>query len=148
MSLDTRTWVLAGHLIGVILWMGTMFATYWLLRVHAHAPRDAQDKLTAMERSLAMTMDIAATLAIGCGIALIVYPVSWPDGTIFSSPKPGWFHAKLAVVVLGVLPVHGLVRAKLKKFSNGQIVPVPQWAWSLILASICAIVILVIKRPF
>ena len=66
MLLGTKQWILAGHLIGVILWIASMTATYWLLRIHEHAPNDARDRLTAMERSLALTMDIAATLAIGC----------------------------------------------------------------------------------
>jgi uncharacterized membrane protein len=148
MDLGLRTWVLAGHLLGMVLWMGTLFATYWMLRVHAHAPADARDKLTLMERSLALSMDVAATLAIGCGIFLVIYPVEMIDGTIFSLPKPGWFHAKLAIVVLGILPVHGIVRGRIAKFSRGQSPTVPQWPWSLLLASISAIVILVIKRPF
>jgi uncharacterized membrane protein len=62
--------------------------------------------------------------------------------------KQGWFHAKLTVVILGVLPVHGMVRARIKKFSQGIIKPVPQWLWSLLLAAICGIVILVFRRPF
>jgi len=60
-----QQWLLTAHLIGVILWMGCLFAVYWLLRVHAQAPKDVLDRLTLMERSLAMTMDLAATLAIG-----------------------------------------------------------------------------------
>jgi uncharacterized membrane protein len=147
MSLDLKTWVLTGHLLGVILWMGSLFATYWLLRIHSHAPKDVTEQLTLMERSLAMTMDIAATLAIGCGIFLIINPVEY-DTTIFAAPKAGWFHAKLAIVVLGILPVHGMVRAKIKRFQGGKLSPVPQWQWSLLLAAISAIVILVIKRPF
>lgn len=148
MELGTKTWILAGHLIGVILWVASMTATYWLLRIHEHAPKDARDRLTAMERSLALTMDIAATLAIGCGIALIINPVEFQTNIFAVKPTQGWFHAKLAAVVLGILPIHGLIRAKVKKFSNGQTPTVPQWAWSLLLAAICAIVILVIKRPF
>ena len=147
MSLDLKTWVLAAHLLGVFLWTGSMFATYWLLRVHAHAPKDVHEKLTLMERSLAMTMDIAATLAIGGGVFLIIYPVEY-EQSLFATPHQGWFHVKLAVVVLGVLPVHGMIRARIKKFSQGKISPVPDWLWSLLLAAIAAIVILVIKRPF
>ena len=148
MSLDLKQWVLTAHVLGVSLWIGTMFATYWLLRIHAHAPKDAQEKLTLMERSLAMSMDIAATLAIGSGIFLIINPFESDSTTIFGVPHTGWFHVKLTVVVLGILPVHGMIRARIKKFSQGKITPVPQWLWSLLLAAISAIVILVIKRPF
>jgi uncharacterized membrane protein len=148
MSTDTISWVVAAHLIGVILWMGSMFATYWLIRIHAHAPKDVTEQLTLMERSLAMTMDIAAALAIGCGIAMIINPMEPGYSSLFAEPKIGWFHAKLAIVILGILPVHGMIRVRIKRFSQGKISPVPEWLWGLLLAAICAIVILVIKRPF
>jgi uncharacterized membrane protein len=151
MSDPTYAWLLTAHLIAVFLWLGTMFAVYWLLRIHAHAPKDVLDKLTLMERSLAMSMDIAATVAIGCGIAMAVSAApsrpTHPVTSLFAAPGAGWFHIKLAVVVLGVLPVHGMLRAKIKKFSNGQLSPVPQWMWSLLLAAITVIVILVIRGP-
>jgi uncharacterized membrane protein len=141
---DTLLWVLAAHLIGVFLWLGGLFSTYWLLRIHAHAPKDVHEKLTLMERSLALMMDIAATLAIGTGLVMALDRTP----TLFTTPHSGWFHAKLAVVVLGILPVHGIVRARIARYGRGDLKPVPQWAWSLLLAAICAITILVVKRPF
>ena len=145
---ETYPWLLVAHLIAVFLWLGTMFAVYWLLRVHAHAPKDVLDKLTLMERSLAMSMDIAATVAIGCGLVMAFSSGgTHPTGTLFTAPGSGWFHIKLVVVVLGVLPVHGMLRAKIKRFSNGQLSPIPQWMWSLLLAAITVIVILVIRGP-
>ncbi len=139
---DTWMWVLAAHLIGVFLWIGGLFTTYWLLRIHASAPKDVHDKLTLMERSLALMMDIAATLAIGTGLYMAI------SIHLFSMPHSGWFHTELAIVVLGILPVHGIVRGRIAKFSRGQSASVPQWAWSLLLAALCAIVILVVKKPF
>ncbi|MBA3501761.1 MAG: CopD family protein [Myxococcota bacterium] len=132
-------WLLSGHLIGVFLWIGGLFAVYWLLRIHAHSPKEMHEKLTLMERSLALMMDIAAALAIGCGLALAL----GQEPNIFARPKSGWFHIKLTVVVLGILPVHGMIRARIKKFGMGQITPVPQWMWTLLLASITAIAILI-----
>jgi uncharacterized membrane protein len=141
-------WLLTGHLIGVILWLGSLFAVYWLLRVHAQAPKDVLDKLTLMERSLALTMDLAATLAIGAGLAMALSKDgSHPTSNLFAAPGAGWFHIKLTVVALGILPVHGMVRAKVGKFSRGQISNIPQWMWSLLLVAIVAIVILVIRGP-
>jgi uncharacterized membrane protein len=151
MSDPTYTWLLTAHLIGVFLWIGGLFAVYWLLRIHAHAPKDVLDKLTLMERSLALSMDLAAAVAIGCGLAMALVTApgrpSHPTSSLFAAPGAGWFHIKLAVVVLGILPVHGMIRARIKKFSNGQISPIPQWIWSLLLAAIAAIVIMVIKGP-
>jgi uncharacterized membrane protein len=135
-------WLKAGHLIGTFIWVGSMFTVYWLLRLHAHAPKDAHEKLILMERSMAMMMDIAAALAIGCGVALIFYRI---DGrrSLFSEPGVGWFHIKLTVVVLGILSAHGMLRARIKKFSQGKIAPVPQWQWTVLLSSVVAILILV-----
>ena len=134
-------WVLAAHLIGVFLWIGGLMTIYWIQRLHADAPKDVRDRLTAMERSLALTTDIAAAAAIGTGIAMIVHPIN-----LLSLPDMGWLHAKLAVVVLALLPLHGMMRARVKKFSRGEIPAVPQWQWSLLLIALVAIVILVTTR--
>lgn len=143
MSLSTAQWLLAGHLIGLFVWIGGMFTIYWLLRFHAHAPREVHEKLVLSERSLALMMDIASGLAIGCGVGLIFrYPVN-----LLAMKGAGWFHIKLTVVVLGVLPVHGMLRARIKKFSQGKISPVPGWQWSVLLGSITAIVLLVTQGP-
>src|SRR5262245_21797723 len=109
MSAGTYAWLLAGHLIGVVFWIGGLMSVYWLLRFHTHAPKEIHEKLTLMERALALMMDLAASLAIGCGIAMAV------DHKMFSSPMMGWFHIKLTVVVLGILSVHGMVRARVGK---------------------------------
>jgi uncharacterized membrane protein len=137
-------WLLSAHLIGVILWLGCLFAVYWLLRVHAQAPKDVLDKLTLMERSLALTMDLAAALAIGAGLALALLHIGdHPTSTLFTKPGAGWFHFKLLIVVLGILPVHGMVRGKVGKFGRGIISNVPQFMWSLLLIAIVAIIVLV-----
>ncbi|HEX3476191.1 MAG TPA: CopD family protein [Kofleriaceae bacterium] len=137
-------WLLTAHLIGVIFWLGCLFAVYWLLRVHAQAPKDVLDKLTLMERSLALTMDLSAALAIGTGLALAFFHIGdHPTSTLFTKPGAGWFHLKLLIVVLGILPVHGMVRGKIGKFGRGVISNVPQWMWSLLLLAIVAIVVLV-----
>jgi len=142
------SWLLTGHLIGVILWMGSLFAVYWLLRLHAQAPKDVHEKLTLMERSLALTMDLAATLAIGAGLTMaLTRGGTHPTTNLFAAPGAAWFHIKLTLVVLAILPVHGMVRGKIAKFSRGTISSVPQWMWSLLLVAIAAIVFLVIRGP-
>lgn len=141
MSPETYAWVKAGHLIGVFLWIGGMFAVYWMLRFHAQAPKEVHEKLILMERSLALVMDIASGLAIGLGIAMIFGQTP----NFLAQPRHGWFHIKLTVVVLGLLSVHGMLRARLKKFQNGQVTPVPQWQWTLLLVSVMTIFILVTR---
>jgi uncharacterized membrane protein len=132
-----ESWLIIGHLIGVLLWVGGLFSVYWLLRIHEHA-REVHEKLLLMERSIALSMDLAATLAIGCGIALAVRLHAFSQG---------WLHVKLAVVVLGILPVHGIIRARIGKLSRGQQVTVPSWLWSLLLVAITLIVIAVFRGP-
>lgn len=141
-------WLKAAHLIGVFLWIGTLCAVYWLLRFHAQAPKAVHEKLTLMERALALTMDLAATLAIGCGLGMaFMHGGTHPTTSIFGMPGAGWFHIKLTVVVLGVLSTHGIIRARVAKFSRGESPTVPQWVWSLLLVSIVAITILVFRGP-
>jgi len=141
-------WLTTGHLIGVFLWLGGMFAVYWLLRLHAQAPKDVNDKLVLMERSLAMVMDLGATLAIICGLGMAFSKGGdHPTSNLFAAPGAAWFHIKLTVVVLGVLSCHGIIRARVGRFSRGQTPTVPQWIWSLLLVSIVAITILVFRGP-
>lgn len=149
MSASVYSWLLAAHVIGILLWVGGLFSTYWLLRFHAQAPKDVHEKLTLMERSLALAMDLAATLAIVTGLVM-AFSHSWthPNSSLFTAPKSGWFHAKVTLVLIGVLSVHGMVRAKIGKFGRGEVANVPQWMWSLLLVAICGIAILVIRRPF
>lgn len=145
MSFNTAQWLLAGHLIGLFVWIGGMFAVYWIMRFHTHAPKAVHEKLVLAERSLALMMDIGSALAIGCGVAMIFSPKFTPH--LLAMKGQGWFHIKLAVVVLGVLSVHGMLRARIKKFSRGNVSEVPSWQWSVLLASITAIVILVTQGP-
>ncbi|CAN5859863.1 hypothetical protein BH11MYX2_BH11MYX2_19610 [soil metagenome] len=141
-------WLKTGHLIGVLLWIGSMFTVYWLLRFHTQAPKDASDKLTLMERSMALTMDLGATLAIGCGIAMAVsHGGTHPTSNLFAAPGAGWFHIKLVLVVGCILSVHGMLRARVAKFSRGETPAVPQWIWSLLLVGIVGIVVMVFRGP-
>ncbi|MEO8701906.1 MAG: CopD family protein [Kofleriaceae bacterium] len=134
-------WLKAGHLIGDFLWVGSMFVVYWLLRFHTHAPKEAHEKLILMERSMALMMDLAVTLALGCGIALIFYRQA-PYSSIFAEPNGGWFHIKLTVVVLGLLSIHGVLRGRIKKFQSGNLKPLHQWQWTVMLSSVVAVLVL------
>jgi putative membrane protein len=139
--LHATSWFLAGHVIGIIFWIAGLMSVYWLQRMHVHATADQRDKFTAMERSLALVTDLAATLAMVTGVVMLFHPFN-----MFSLPKMGWLHAKLAFVVLGLLPLHGMMRARVGKFSRGGNPDVPQWQWSALLVVTVAIVIFVITR--
>jgi protoporphyrinogen IX oxidase len=143
MSPDTAQWLRAGHFIGLFVWIGGMFTVYWMLRFHAHAPKEAHEKLVLSERALALVMDLGATLAIGSGIAMIFRTTP----NLLGMPGAGWLHIKLTVVVLGMLSVHGMLRARIKKFSRGNVSEVPSWQWTVLLGSITAIVLLATQGP-
>lgn len=132
-----QAWLRAGHFIGLFIWIAGLATVYWLLRLHVHAPKDVQEKLTLAERAIAIMMDIGATLAIGAGLAMAIRQ------NVFTQKPAAWFHIKLTIVVLGILSVHGMIRARIGKFSRNEIKPVPQWWWSLLLVSLVSIAIVV-----
>lgn len=139
MSASTYLLVRSAHLIGLVFWIAGLVSVYWMLRLHAHAPAEAREKFTLMERSLALLMEFASALAIGCGIVLAI---NGPVGSEVSWFKLGkWLHYKL-VLVLALLAVHGMIRARIKKFSRGQIAPVPQWMWSLMLVVVTGMILI------
>jgi uncharacterized membrane protein len=141
MSPQTRALVLAAHIIAVVLWISALTTIYWLLRFHDHAPKEAHEKLTLLERAMALSADIAAAVAIGCGIAMILSPVN-----LFTVKPAGWLHLKLSAVVLGILPVHGILRGRIKRYGMGQIKPVPSWLWSLFLAGMTVAILAVTTK--
>ena len=140
MSLELVRWLLAAHLIGVVLWISGLTSIYWMLRFHDHAPKGDREKLTYMERAMALSTDIAAAVAMGCGVALAV------GQHYFTTPGNSWLHIKLTVVVLGILSTHGMLRARIKKYSRGELKPVPTWLWSLFLVSVVVAIIAVTTR--
>ncbi len=142
---NLHAWLLVGHILGVLLWVGGLTAVFWLLRMHTQMPECVNDKFVLMERSLALAMDIAAALAMGTGLALALHRPG--GGNLFSQSGAGWFHIKLTIVVLGVLSMHGLIRARVGKFSRGEKPVVPTWVWSVILVSVVAILVMVFRGP-
>jgi len=133
-------WVIAAHLIGVVLWISGLTAIYWMLRFHDHAPKETHEKLILMERSMAMSTDIAAAIAIGCGVWIAI------ERHYFTTSGNSWLHIKLTAVVLGILSVHGLLRARIKRYSRGQLKPVPTWVWSMLLAGVTIAIVAVSTR--
>lgn len=137
-------WLLTGHIIAVVLWVSALTAIYWMLRLHDHVPKEAHEKLTLMERALALSGDVAVAVAIVCGFIMAIWGGPDHAGTYnwFSSPNNhGWLHIKLTVVVLAMLSVHGILRGRIKRFGMGQIKPVPSWLWTLFLAGLTISVI-------
>ena len=126
--MDTYNWVLIAHVFGFVTWIGGLLAAIALLHVHSRVEDAARAALSATERQVATLMDLGATLAIGGGLLLAL------KGPVNEFSHGAWLHVKLTAVVLGILSSHGIVRAKIKKFSRGEIKPVSRWLPSLVLA--------------
>ena len=133
--------VMTAHVLGMVLWISGLTAIYWMLRFHDHAPKSSHEQLTLQERALALATDIAATVTIGCGIAMAVSPIN-----LFTTPGNGWLHVKLTAVVLLILPVHGILRGRIKKYSQGILKPAPTWLWSMLLGGIAIAIFSVVTK--
>jgi putative membrane protein len=130
MSPSLYSLVMTAHVLGMVLWISGLTAIYWMLRFHDHAPKSSHEQLTLQERALALATDIAATVTIGCGLAMAFSPVNQ-----FAGQGP-WLHVKLTAVVLLILPVHGILRGRIKKYSQGELKPAPTWLWSMLLGGV------------
>ena len=137
MDEQTFRWVLAAHVLGVVGWAGGLVACLRLLSAHAGgAGRAAVD--TA--RSTALAMDISATLAIATGVTMLV-------GVTPSAMQEPWMHAKLTVVVLGLLSMHGMVRARIKKARSGEAKPLAGFAMPVVVIAVAVIIALAVAQP-
>lgn len=141
MSPSLYSLVMTAHVLGMVLWISGLTAIYWMLRFHDHAPKSSHEQLTLQERALALATDIAATVTIGCGIAMAVSPVN-----LFTTPGNGWLHVKLTAIVLLILPVHGILRGRIKKYSQGILKPAPTWLWSMLLGGIAIAIFAVVTK--
>ena len=116
---------MTAHLIGVVLWVGGLFGDRTGCSGSTRTrPKTSHEKLTLMERSLALTMDIAATLAIGCGYARSGTAVRIRRRICSRRPArlaPHQAHGRRARHPA----VHGMVRGADRKFSRGDLKPVP-----------------------
>ncbi len=132
--------VLTAHVLGFILWISGLTAIFWMLRFHDHAPKASHEQLTLQERALALATDLAATVAIVCGLVIAIK-------MHYFTIKPNmWLHVKLAAVILLVLPVHGMLRGKIKRYSRGELKPAPTWLWSMLLAGMTISVFCVVTK--
>jgi uncharacterized membrane protein len=140
MTAEIYNWLRVAHIFGFVAWIGGMLACLSLLHVHTLVEGAARDALTKVEKSVAMLMDLGATMAIAAGLTMALDYMPNGFNTAFSTG--GWLHVKLTIVVLGLLSAHGMVRARIKQFSRGQIKPLPRWLFTAVLAAVAVIIAL------
>jgi putative membrane protein len=139
LSLETLRWVLAAHIVGFAIWIGSMFGTLHLLFAHAGAVGETRAVLSGLEKRTAMAMDIGAALAIVTGVLMLA-------GIEPSPFAATWMKLKLALAA-GLIGLHGFLRVKVKKFGQGDQRALPGALQGLLPALFIAVVVLAIVRP-
>jgi uncharacterized membrane protein len=130
------------HLFGVISWIAGLVAVATLLRLHA---REASQGIIDVARKAAMLTDIAATVAIGTGLWMIM----GLSGTPMSPMKNRNIQIKVTLAILVVVGMHGLIRAKLGKARKGKEgSALPDFVLPVLLGTAFVIVYLAVRRPF
>ena len=132
-------WLKALHVAAVLVWTGGLLTAAF---ASARAPKSVADMslIEAIQRFDARITSPAMFVVWSAGLTLAVL------GQWFPSP---WLVAKLAVVVV-LSALHGILSATLRRLSKGDASP-PAWLRHTpvaILASLLAIAILVVVRPF
>lgn len=136
-------WIKALHVVFVVAWFAGLFYLPRLFVYHAattDAPGDARFKL--MERRLYALMTLAAVLATGLGIWLLLLETGWL--------RQGWLKAKL-VLVAGLVVYHIWCGRLLSAFRDGRNAHGERWyRWfnELPTLGLAAIVVLVVVKPF
>lgn len=140
MSFETSSWLHVGHVLGFTTWIGGLLAVAALLRAHEGADAASRPGVITASRNMALVMDLGATLAIAVGLIVAFKDPKYPN-TAFKTG--GWLHVKLAVVVLGLLVPHGMMRAKIGKLRRGtQTAPLASWVIPGILLAAAVVITL------
>ncbi len=126
MSPEGYRLVTTGHLLGNFAWLAGLAAC--LVAGDAH------------RRRAGLFMDVGATLAIACGVVLML---------VHEPPlmKAGWFHAKMALLLV-FIGLHGFLRMQMAKIRKGKAERIPGWIGPVVAFIATGIVFLVINKPF
>ena len=140
----TYVWLKAGHIIFVIFWIAGLFMLPRFFVYHQEAAPDSPEAALWVERErrlLRIILDPSIAVVWVLGIALAFTVDAWSQG---------WFHAKLALVLL-LSGYHGWLAGYAKKLARGER-PLDGKALRLLNEvpgiAVALIVILVIVRPF
>jgi protoporphyrinogen IX oxidase len=137
-------WIKAIHVVAIISWMAGLLYLPRLFIYHCDAPKGSPQSETfkTMEQCLLkiiMTPAMLVSWVVGLWLA-------WHGGWLSS----GWFHAKLALVIL-LSGAHGYLAGAVRKFAADANVRPPRH-WRIVnevpTVLMIAIVILVIVKPF
>lgn len=109
------SWVLLLHLLGFAMWVGGLLAVTGSLSragsLDAPARTGLIEGAARIERWVALP---GFLLALGLGLYMLI-----TNATGHTPLRQGWMHIKLTLVLVGMLPVQGLVGARRKKLREG-----------------------------
>jgi uncharacterized membrane protein len=146
MSHDLYLWVKGFHVVGVLIWGGTLMGLANLLVLYGRANPAVREALLPACVATARMMEIGAVVAIGCAIWIAVGSKAL-SGAAWPMKQP-WMHVKLTLVVVGLFSSHGLLRAKLGKYRRGkQTKALPPAIVPIMSLTLIAIVLLAVARP-
>lgn len=136
MTLDNL--FLSFHVVGVLIWVGGLFALMAFLEAVAAEPdQAARGRLVKFMRQAAIVPDIGATVAILFGLHRLFK---------FKVYEAHWMHAKLAVVVL-LIALHGYLKVKAKHARKGEpFTPAPLAMKPLLTVMVTAIIVFAVSK--
>lgn len=141
-------WLKAFHVVGVVSWFAALLYLPRLFVYHAQIQGASIDdavgnaRFKVMERKLFFLMTVAAILAIGFGVALLLVA---PDYLLMR-----WLHVKLVLVFL-LIAYHGACFALVQQFAADRNSHAERWyrVFNEIPALLLiGIVILAVVKPF
>ena len=140
MSLETDAWIHVGHILGFVLWVGGLLAVAALLRAHEGADAASRPGIVGIARSTAVLMDVGATLTIALGLIMAFKSPMFPN-TAFKTG--GWLHVKLALVVVGIIVPHAVLRRRIAALKReAKPGPLARWIVPVLLLAAVAIIAL------
>jgi uncharacterized membrane protein len=121
------------HVLGALMWIGSLFALAFILEAYAAEPdAAAKGRLAKFVRQAAIVPDIGATVAI-------VFGLHWLFK--FKLYQMPYMHIKLALVAV-VIGMHGFLKVKAKRVRKGEAMTAPPMVLKPMLSLTAALIIL------
>lgn len=99
---EAREWFRAFHIIGIVLWFGSLLQVTRMLKARVRAPEASRPTLSDMERRTQLFIGFPGLfLTVSMGVLLLVGPGGPADGAGFYM-KQGWMHVKLTLVLVAI----------------------------------------------
>jgi putative membrane protein len=135
------SWLIAVHVTGVVMWVGSLLAVALVLAQHTQETgAEARATLAKLERKILRAVsDPSATLAILAGIAIV-----WTNSGYYLHAR--WLHLKLIFVLL-LVGATVLLGINTKRYAAGEIA-LRRRDVMLLFAGIALLLVLILLATF